>query len=106
MAIPAFMPINKKAISIFLLFVTPLISSAQSQDHTSNPLYIETMSVTDKVNNGNNYTGNFNPDSSSVLPFGIVKEIGTTRYVVAIDSAIFLPGLARYSAYMAIEFPG
>jgi len=100
----------KKSFLIFLL-IGPLvlISFAQNQtqpDYAGNPKYIETMSVVDKVIAGNNYVGNLNPDSLATLPFGIIKEIGTTRYVIAIDSAVFLPGIAMYSAYMAIEFPG
>ncbi len=100
----------KKSISIFLLLMPfSIISFAQNQtqpDYANNPMYIETMSVVDKVTAANNYTGNLNPDSLSTLPFGIIKEIGTTRYIIAIDSAVFLPGIALYNAYMAIEFPG
>jgi hypothetical protein len=97
----------EKSILLFSLLLCTLSSFAQSlPDYTTNPKYIETMSVTDKVANTNNYVGNFNPDSLATLPFGIIKEIGTTRYVIAIDSAIFLPGVALYSAYLALEFPG
>ncbi|MBI3510467.1 MAG: hypothetical protein HY064_07365 [Bacteroidetes bacterium] len=47
-----------------------------------------------------------NPDSAASLPFGIVKEIGSTRYVIAIDSAKFKTNNATFSAFMALEFPG
>ncbi|MGZ3863894.1 MAG: hypothetical protein ACXVPN_06010 [Bacteroidia bacterium] len=91
----------------FLLFViTVNLFSQTASSYTSNPNYIETMSVTEKVASTNNYVGNLNEDSLTTLPFGIIKEIGTTRYVIAIDSAVFQPNVARYHAYMAIDFPG
>ncbi len=101
----------KSAVNIFLIIFTmpefACISLAQTQpNYSSEQLYNETMAVVEKVKSINNYAGNSNVDSTSVLPFGIVKEIGTTRYIIAIDSAIFLPGKAMYSAYMAVEFPG
>ena len=98
--------VNRATLLYFLLLLRSLLLSQNQADYASNPAYIETMSVVDKVVESNNYAGNLDPDSLSTLPFGIVKEIGTTRYVIAIDSAVFLPGLAKYNAYMALEFPG
>lgn len=46
------------------------------------------------------------PDSSANLPFGIVKEVGATRYIICIDSAEYRNNSASMSAYMAMEFPG
>jgi hypothetical protein len=96
-----------KFFILFLLsvFFKSLIAQTQP-DYATDPRYIEAMSVVDNVASTNNYAGNFNPDSLYTLPFGIMKEIGATRYVIAIDSAVFLPGIALYSAYMAVEFPG
>ncbi|MBI3136363.1 MAG: hypothetical protein HYZ14_16935 [Bacteroidetes bacterium] len=50
--------------------------------------------------------GNINPDSLPSLPVGLVKEIGQTQVVIAIDSAYFLPDGAYFSAYVALDFPG
>lgn len=92
-------------LPLFLSITFNLFSQTQTS-YTSNPRYIEAMSVTGKVASTNNYVGNLNQDSLATLPFGIIKEIGTTRYVIALDSAVFEPGVARYHAYMAIDFPG
>ncbi len=35
-----------------------------------------------------------------------MKEINGTKYIVAIDSAYFLPDGAYFNAYMAVDFPG
>ncbi len=72
----------------------------------SQDLYGETMATVAKVEQTNNIAGNFNPDSASKLPFGIIKEIGITRYVIAIDSAMFANGKSNFNAFMALEFPG
>lgn len=68
--------------------------------------YGETMATVAKVEQTNNIAGNFNPDSAAKLPFGIIKEIGITRYMIAIDSAMFANGKSNFSAFMALEFPG
>lgn len=58
------------------------------------------------VNQNQAYSESLPQDSSCSLPLGIVKEIGGSRYVIAVDSARFTPTLATFSAYMAIEIPG
>jgi len=50
--------------------------------------------------------GNMNPDSLPSLPVGIVKTVGQTDIIIAIDSAYFLPDGAYFSAYLALDFPG
>jgi len=91
-----------------LLFFCSAFACALAQDSSKvqSPLYYETMVTVAKVESTNNYAGNFNPDSAATLPFGIVKEIGITKYVIAIDSAYFAPGKSIFNAYMALEFPG
>jgi hypothetical protein len=99
----------KKLFATFLpaLLLCLAYKPAFAQDTLlQSPLYFETMGVLAKVESTNNYAGNFNTDSAATLPFGIVKEIGVARYVIAIDSALFAPGKALFSAYMALEFPG
>lgn len=49
---------------------------------------------------------NIDPSTLTSLPIGIVREIGATRYIIAIDSAIFKPTGAYFNAYFAVEFPG
>jgi hypothetical protein len=64
------------------------------------------LSLHNKVETEDRLVGNMNPDSANNLPFGIVKEIGATRYIICVDSAQFLNNSAFMSAYMALEFPG
>lgn len=56
--------------------------------------------------NPNSHVGNISPNETPSLPIGIVKEIGQTKYIVAIDSANFYTDHAEFSAYMALDFPG
>jgi len=93
------------AATLFSCFIFTC-STAQDTLQAQTPLYYETRATIDKVESTNNYAGNFNPDSVATLPFGIVKEIGITKYVIAIDSAYFAPGKSIFNAYMALEFPG
>lgn len=76
------------------------------QDSVADPLQAKVLSICNKVETEDRLAGNMNPDSAASLPFGIVKEIGTTRYIIAIDSAKFQTSHAAFSAYMAMEFPG
>jgi len=64
------------------------------------------LSMNEIVSDPDKQVGNFNPDSMPSLPIGIVKEVAGTKYIIAIDSAYFLPDGAYFSAYMAVEFPG
>jgi hypothetical protein len=64
------------------------------------------LSICAQVENENRLIGNMDPDSAASLPFGIVKETGATRYIIAIDSAKFHTANAAFSAFMALEFPG
>ncbi len=88
---------------IFLFFSGNLFSQI---DSTINPMQSMVLSICNKVENENRLAGNMNPDSAASLPFGIVKEIGSTRYIIAIDSAKFQTNHASFSAFMALEFPG
>lgn len=98
---------KKGVLYLFSLWLlSPFSIFAQTIDQTTSPLYRETIGVVDKVSSTNNYAGNFNPDSAASLPFGIIKEIGIAKYIIAIDSAGFGPGKSSFNAYMAIEFPG
>jgi hypothetical protein len=65
-------------------------------------------SVVHNVEESQNFInlGNLSPDSNVALPFGIIKDIGAARYVIAIDSLKFKPNGAFFSAYAAIDFPG
>jgi hypothetical protein len=87
----------------FLLFTINLFSQS---DSAINPLQSKVLSICNKVETENRLAGNMNPDSAASLPFGIVKEIGSTRYIIAIDSAKFQTAHANFSAFMAMEFPG
>lgn len=79
---------------------------SQTTPPQNNPLANEVFSICNKVTSENRYAGNFPADSTVSLPIGIVKNLGGTQYVIAVDSARFLPNIALCSAYMAIDLPG
>ncbi|MEO6305933.1 MAG: hypothetical protein ABIP51_22495, partial [Bacteroidia bacterium] len=79
---------------------------AQSLPQESNPDYVQTMATVNHVVSKNNYTSSLTLDSSASLPIGIYKQIGQATYIIAVDSARFLPTGASCSAYMAISLPG
>jgi hypothetical protein len=70
------------------------------------PAMEEVYAMNEIVSDPDRQVGNFNPDSLPSLPIGISKEISGTNYIIAIDSAYFLPDGAYFNAYMAVEFPG
>ncbi|HET6990247.1 MAG TPA: hypothetical protein VFJ43_02940, partial [Bacteroidia bacterium] len=77
----------KFLLPIIFLFINGTLFS--QTDSTINPLQSQVLSICNKVENENRFAGNMNPDSAASLPFGIVKEIGGTQYIIAIDSAKF-----------------
>src|SRR5690348_5548854 len=44
------------------------------------------ISIVNTVESKNSFIEQLNPDSTIALPFGIIKQIGAIRYVIAIDS--------------------
>jgi hypothetical protein len=94
-----------RPLIICLLVFAHMRLTAQ-QDSIADPLQSYILSLSNKVETENKLVGNMNPDSAANLPFGIVKEIGATRYIICIDSAKYLSNAAFMSAYMAMEFPG
>lgn len=64
------------------------------------------MGLDEKVSSEGRYGGNAPAEPASSLPFGIIKEIGSSRYIICIDSLRHTPQAASASAYMALEFPG
>ena len=95
----------KYCIVIFSLLCNVIQLSAQ-QDSIADPLQSYILSLHNKVTTENKIVGEMDPDSSANLPFGIVKEVGATRYIICIDSAEYRNNSASMSAYMAMEFPG
>ncbi len=88
------------------LFISAFLRLSAQQDSIADPLQSYILSLSNKVETEDKLVGNMNPDSAANLPFGIVKEIGSTRYIVCIDSAKYVSNAATMSAYMAMEFPG
>lgn len=68
--------------------------------------YDEVIEVTNKVKQEEKFIGVLSETQLHTLPIGIIKQIGETKYIIAIDSAYFTPQGAFFNAYMAIEFPG
>jgi hypothetical protein len=76
-----------------------------AQDSTINAAQSQVLSILNKVQSENRTVTSLCNDSSAALPFGLVKTIGTTEYIIAIDSARFGQSASFYSAYMAMELP-
>ncbi|MBA3665016.1 MAG: hypothetical protein H0W61_12520 [Bacteroidetes bacterium] len=112
-----------KKIFSFIFLISNLIGSAQietllptsngiitpnsSANATNGTAEIDRIiSIVNQVETSNNFIGQINPDSLAPLPFGIIKQIGAARYIIAIDSMKFKPQGAYFSAYAAIDFPG
>jgi hypothetical protein len=70
------------------------------------PMIEKVLAMNEKVSDPERQVGNFDPDSMPSLPIGLVKEVGQTNVIIAIDSAYFLPDGAYFSAYLALDFPG
>ncbi len=94
---------HSKLLFGFLLILSENIFG--QNDSIIDPLQSDILSLQNKIETKDRTVGNMNPDSVANLPFGIVKEIGATRYIVCIDSAKFGNNSAHTSAYMAMEFP-
>ncbi|MFZ5553119.1 MAG: hypothetical protein ACOZCO_08400 [Bacteroidota bacterium] len=93
-----------KHLLLFLLF-SPVLLVAQ-EDSVLNPLQQEVYNVVNKVESEERFFDGFSSDSAQHLPFGIIKEMGSTRYIIAVDSAEFRSSGAWFNAYMAVDFPG
>ena len=85
---------------------TPVNLQNGGSEEQSNPEIDRVISIVNSVEGKNNFIDQLNPDSNVSLPFGIIKQIGATRYTIAIDSIKFLPQGAYFSAFAAIDFPG
>lgn len=97
--------LSPKAILIFASCFFTFFVKAQS-DSSSNTSVNKVLSILNKVEENGNFLDKVSPDSTTELPFGIIKQIGAARYVIAIDSMKFKPTGAYFSAYAAIDFPG
>jgi hypothetical protein len=86
---------------VFLLFPFLFLSQTSPDAEQS-----RVISLSKKVEDENRLVTSMNPDSLASLPVGIIQEFNGTRYIIAIDSATFRPGMSTFSAYMALEFPG
>ncbi len=103
----AFVAKKQPALITYLIFILLFSGNLLAQQNsTIDPLQSQVISILNKVESEDRLAGNMNPDSAASLPFGIVKEIGPTRYIIAIDSAKFRTNNATFSAYMALDFPG
>lgn len=98
-----------KPILTFIILVSFSINNfifSQLLPQENSILFKQTNSVFNKVIEKNNFTNTIPLDSSASLPIGIHKQIGQSTYIIAIDSAKFLPNAASCNAYMLIGLPG
>jgi len=77
-----------------------------AQDDSVSSFAQQIISLTKKLEDEKKLVGKLDSATLLSLPVGIAKEIGSTKYIIAVDSASFRPGGAFFSAYMAVEFPG
>ncbi len=91
------------AVSFSVIF--PCVK-AQTLPQQSDVTYAQTMATVNHVANNNNFTSSLLLDSNASLPIGIYKQIAGATYIIAIDSARFLPNGASCSAFMALALPG
>lgn len=71
--------------------------------HAVDPNYV--FALHDEIVDNGRYKQCSDTVNTVSLPFGIVKEIGATKYIIAIDSVSFFPSTTYLRAYMAMEFP-
>ncbi len=103
------MYLNKKNIACSIFSLTIYFFGSvhlYAQDSTTNSAINNVISKVENVLSSQNFADLFVPDSNVALPFGIRKQIGSARYIVAIDSCKFTPVGAFLNAYAAIDFPG
>lgn len=93
-----------RKLILFIFFILPFHAYSQ-QDTVYDEIQQKVFSVIEKVKSESRFTDVLDAEALTSLPIGIIREIGTTRYIIAIDSAIFKPNGAYFNAYMAIEFP-
>ena len=96
----------KNRIKIFLVIIFLSAIGFAQTDSISNPQINKVISVVQNVEDHDSFFDQFNPDSNVSLPAGMIKKIGGTRYVIAIDTVKFKPNGAYFNAYAAIDFPG
>ncbi len=89
----------------FILAVLFPFNVFSQADTVYDAIQQKVFSVIEKVKSEHRFTDVLDAEALTSLPIGIIKEIGTTRYIIAIDSAVFKPNGAYFNAYMAIEFP-
>ncbi|MBN8703120.1 MAG: hypothetical protein J0M08_08645 [Bacteroidetes bacterium] len=97
---------RKIKLYISFIFFLSIINLFAQSDTTANPEADKVISVVQNVDDGGNFLDQLSFDSTLSLPFGIIRQIGSARYIVAIDSSKFLPQGAYFNAYAAIDFPG
>lgn len=96
-----------KILCAVLAFISISFSSLKAQeDSITNPAINRVISLVNTVEEGSNFIEELSPDSIASLPFGMIKQIGQARYIIAVDSIKFRPTGAFFSAYAAIDFPG
>jgi hypothetical protein len=101
------MSINKKQLyPFYLLFFCIIVYQLNAQSDSLSPYAQKVISTSKDVETKNKLVGKLDPNAMPSLPIGIVKEIGSTKYIIAIDSGVFKPNGAFFNAYMAIELPG
>ncbi len=86
--------------------IMPINLQSGGSEEQSNPEIDRVISIVNTVESKNNFIDQLNPDSNVSLPFGIMKQVGAVRYVIAIDSMRFLSQGAYFSAFAAIDMPG
>lgn len=98
--------IMKKIVFVLTILLFGFSVSNAQEDSITDPAINRVLSLVNTVEEGNNFIEELSPDSIASLPFGMIKQIGQARYIIAVDSIKFRPTGAFFSAYAAIDFPG
>ncbi|MGE0568648.1 MAG: hypothetical protein AB7O73_11920 [Bacteroidia bacterium] len=91
------------SLSTLIFLINTILSG---QDSIYNKEVANIISIVNQVEEAQNFIDQIDPDEVTKLPYGLRKQIGTTRYVIAIDSIKYKSNGAYFSAFAALDFPG
>ena len=97
---------KKRLTGLCLITLCLAIRFSFAQSDSLSPYAKKIIALSKKIEEQNKIVGQLDPKSMYSLPIGINKEIGSTKYIIAIDSGCFRSNGAFFNAYMAVEFPG
>ncbi|NMM50485.1 hypothetical protein [Marinigracilibium pacificum] len=104
----------KHIIKFFILFIFSSIALSGQENENETPtgalasedsLIAYIHGLHEKVLGEGLTTDNFSESDLGRLPIGIYHEVGNQEYIVLIDSAVFTPTGAYFSAFVSLDVP-